>query len=54
MRQDGWWVEKLDFRPVKEWSFGDLKLAYVALLQMTLSFVELIGGGTPIPERPLY
>ena len=47
-----WWVEKLDFRPVKEWSFGDLKLAYVAPPTDDSFFVELIGGGTPIPERP--
>ena len=47
-----WWVEKLDFRPVIRWTFGDLKLAYVAPPANDTFFVELIGGGNPIPERP--
>jgi Lactoylglutathione lyase and related lyases len=46
-----WWVEKLDFRFVHEWTFGD-QLAYVAPPTDDTFFVELIGGGTPIPERP--
>ena len=25
-----WYIEKLDFRLVLEWNFGDLNLAYVA------------------------
>lgn len=47
-----WWVEKLDFRPVKEWNFGELQLAYVAPPTDDSFFVELIGGGAPTPERP--
>lgn len=47
-----WYVEKLDFRPVHEWTFGDLQLAYVAPPADDTFLVELIGGGTPIPERP--
>lgn len=47
-----WYVEKLDFRPVYEWTFGDLQLAYVAAPTDDQFLVELIGGGSPIPERP--
>ena len=47
-----WWVEKLDFRFVHEWTFGDLQLTYVAPPTDDTFFVELIGGGTPTPERP--
>lgn len=47
-----WWIEKLDFRLVHEWMFGPLKLAYVAPPTDDTFFVELIGGGEPIPERP--
>lgn len=46
-----WWIEKLDFRPVHEWTFGPLQLAYVAAPADDNFFVELIGGGEPIPER---
>ena len=46
-----WWVEKLDFRFVHEWTFGELKLAYVAPPTDDTFFVELIGEGEPIPER---
>ena len=47
-----WYIEKLDFRLVIEWTFGDLKLAYVAPPTDNTFYVELIGGGSPIPERP--
>ena len=46
-----WYVEKLDFRVVHEWTFGDLQLAYVAAPTDDAFFLELIGGGSPIPER---
>ncbi len=46
-----WYIEKLDFRPVHEWPFGDLQLAYVAPPTDDNFFVELIGGGSPIPEK---
>ena len=46
-----WYIEKLDFRPVYEWTFGDLQLAYVAAPTDDQFLVELIGGGSPIPER---
>jgi glyoxylase I family protein len=47
-----WYVDKLDFRVVCEWTFGKLHLAYVAPPTDDSFFVELIGGGEPIPERP--
>ncbi len=49
-----WYIEKLDFRPVYEWTFGDLQLAYVAAPTDDQFLVELIGGGSPIPVRPYY
>jgi glyoxylase I family protein len=47
-----WYSDKLDFRVVHEWTFGDLQLAYVASPTDDTFFLELIGGGSPIPERP--
>ena len=47
-----WYVDKLDFRPVHEWTFGELQLAYLAAPTDDGFLVELIGGGSPIPERP--
>jgi len=47
-----WYADKLDFRPVHEWTFGPLKLAYIAAPTDDTFLVELIGGASPIPERP--
>ena len=47
-----WYSEKLDFRVVHEWIFGDLQLAYMSAATDDTFFLELIGGGSPIPERP--
>ena len=47
-----WYSEKLDFRMVHEWTFGELQLAYMAAPTDDTFFLELIGGGAPIPERP--
>src|SRR6185295_6150867 len=47
-----WYSEKLDFRVVHEWTFGELQLAYMAAPTDDTFFLELIGGGSPIPERP--
>jgi len=46
-----WYVEKLDFRVVHEWPFGDLQLAYLAPAADNGFFIELLGGGSPIPNR---
>ena len=42
-----WYVEKLDFRVVHEWPFGDLSLAYVAPANDNNFFVEILGNGQP-------
>jgi lactoylglutathione lyase/glyoxylase I family protein len=47
-----WYSENLDFRVVHEWTFGELELAYMAASTDDSFFLELIGGGSPIPERP--
>ena len=47
-----WYREKLDFRVVHEWTFGELQLAYMAAPTDDTFFLELIGGGSPMPERP--
>jgi glyoxylase I family protein len=44
-----WYVEKLDFRVIHEWPFGDLQLAYVAPATDNSFFVEILGGGTQTP-----
>lgn len=46
-----WYRDKLDFRLVHEWSFGELQLAYMAAPTDDTFFLELIGGGSPIPAR---
>ncbi len=48
-----WFVEKLDFRVVHEWLFGDLQLAYVAPPADDNFFIEILGGASPAP-RPSY
>ncbi len=42
-----WFTEKLDFRVVHEWLFGDLNLAYLAPATDDNFWVELLAGGTP-------
>ncbi len=42
-----WYADKLDFRFVHEWVFGDLKLAYLAAPNDDSFWLELIGGGAP-------
>jgi len=48
-----WFVEKLDFRVIHEWPFGDLQLAYLAPANDDNFWVEILGGGTP-GEQPNY
>jgi glyoxylase I family protein len=47
-----WYSDTLGFRLVHEWTFGDLQLAYMAAPTDDTFFLELIGGGSPISERP--
>jgi len=42
-----WYMEKLDFRLVHEWPFGDLQLAYLAPANDDNFWVELLAGGNP-------
>jgi len=50
-----WYVEKLDFRVIREWPYADQKLAYVAPATDDGFFVELLGDGNPHPvPKPVY
>jgi glyoxylase I family protein len=46
-----WFVEKLDFRVVHEWSSEGLLFAYLAPATDDGFFLELVGGGSPTPKR---
>jgi glyoxylase I family protein len=50
-----WFVEKLDFRVIHEWSFQGQHLAYLAPATDDGFFVEILGDGTPPPTpKPVY
>ncbi|QND59664.1 VOC family protein [Mesorhizobium huakuii] len=50
-----WYVDKLDFRVVREWSFADEQLAYLAPANDDHFMIELLGGGDPLPiDAPAY
>ena len=42
-----WYMEKLDFRLIHEWPFGDLQLAYLAPPNDDNFWIELLAGGNP-------
>ena len=44
-----WYMEKLDFRLVHEWPFGDLQLAYLAPANDDNFWIELLAGSHPAP-----
>jgi catechol 2,3-dioxygenase-like lactoylglutathione lyase family enzyme len=48
-----WYQEKLDFRLVHEWPFGDMQLAYLAPANDDNFWIEILGGGQPGP-KPIY
>ena len=48
-----WYMEKLDFRFIHYWPFGDLQLAYLAPPTDDNFFLEIIGGANSVP-RPDY
>lgn len=52
-RAKHWYVEKLDFRVVHEWPYGDLKLAYLAPPTDDDFLIEILGDGRPAPQ-PRY
>ena len=39
-----WYLEKLDFRIVREWTAGEMRLAYLALPNDDDFMVEILGG----------
>ena len=45
-----WYVETLDFRVVAEWDYADEKLAYLAPPADDHFYVEILGGGDPVPR----
>ncbi|MDF2553995.1 MAG: Glyoxalase/bleomycin resistance protein/dioxygenase [Chryseobacterium sp.] len=45
-----WYVEKLDFRVIHEWPFGDLQLAYLAPPNDDNFWIELLAGANPKPQ----
>jgi lactoylglutathione lyase/glyoxylase I family protein len=45
-----WFVEKLDFRVIHEWPFGDLQLAYLAPPNDNAFWIEILGGAAPTPR----
>lgn len=46
-----WYMEKLDFRVVHEWPFGDLQLAYLAPPNDDNFWIELLAGANPAPKE---
>jgi catechol 2,3-dioxygenase-like lactoylglutathione lyase family enzyme len=48
-----WYVEKLGFRVIQEWPFGELNLAYVAPPHDDSFYFEIIGDGE-VKEAPIY
>jgi catechol 2,3-dioxygenase-like lactoylglutathione lyase family enzyme len=48
-----WFIDKLDFRVIHRWPYGELRLAYVAPADDDGFLVELIGGATPVAQ-PVY
>jgi lactoylglutathione lyase/glyoxylase I family protein len=48
-----WYLEKLDFRVLQEWPYGDLKLAYLSPATDDDFHLELLGGPVPYPKEVL-
>ena len=48
-----WFVDKLDFRVIHEWPFGDLQLAYLAPSNDNALWIEILGGARPA-SRPRF
>ena len=48
-----WLIEKLDFRVVNEWPYGELRLAYMVPPGDDTTCIEILGGGSPT-SRPHY
>ncbi|WP_061298914.1 VOC family protein [Herbidospora cretacea] len=48
-----WYVEKLDFRVLQEWPYGELKLAYLSPADDDDFHVEILAGPVPFPKEVL-
>ena len=48
-----WYLEKLDFRVLQEWPYGDLKLAYLSPANDDDFHLELLAGPMPFPNEVL-
>ncbi|MEV6415237.1 VOC family protein [Kribbella sp. NPDC051718] len=47
-----WYTEKLDFRVLQEWPYGELKLAYLSPANDDDFHLELLAGPIPFPKEP--
>ncbi len=48
-----WYVEKLDFRVLQEWPYGELKLAYLSPPADDDFHLEILAGPVPYPREVL-
>lgn len=48
-----WYTEKLDFRILHEWPYGDLKLAYLMPANDDDFHIEILAGPIPFPQEVL-
>lgn len=48
-----WYLEKLDFRVLQEWPYGDLRLAYLCPPDDDEFHLELLAGPVPHP-KPVF
>jgi catechol 2,3-dioxygenase-like lactoylglutathione lyase family enzyme len=46
-----WYTEKLDFRVLQEWPYGDMRLAYLSPAAENDFHLELLAGRSSIPGR---
>ena len=47
-----WWTERLDFRIVHRWPYGDLQLAYLAPAVDSTFKLELLAGPGAVERKP--
>ncbi|MFC5263210.1 VOC family protein [Kribbella qitaiheensis] len=48
-----WYTEKLDFRILHEWPYGELKLAYLMPANDDDFHIEILAGPVPFPKEVL-
>lgn len=50
-----WYVEKLDFHVLRQWTYADMQLAFIAPAEDSEFVIEILGGGNPPPiPKPTY